>query len=100
MICVNACSSSICVFVCVCVCMCVYVQAKGNSCLNPEEMGMLVVLRMNRAFMKYMRAKHGTVTKFKGFPVVDELEQYIGVDPSTITEEEFKSAFVVPVGSS
>ena len=30
----------------------------GNCTLNPKEMEMLVVLRMNRRFMEYMRTRH------------------------------------------
>mmetsp|Transcript_18702 Transcript_18702/g.42542 ORF Transcript_18702/g.42542 Transcript_18702/m.42542 type:complete len:104 (+) Transcript_18702:882-1193(+) len=34
------------------------VLTKGNSLLGPDEINKVVVLRMNRAFMKYMRQDH------------------------------------------
>ena len=34
------------------------VLTKGNSLLGPDEINKVVVLRMNRAFMKYMRQSH------------------------------------------
>ena len=81
------------------VCVCVCAIAKGNSCLNPEEMGQLVILRMNRAFMQYMRQKHGRVQKLEDLPALGgmELDLVAGVDPSVISQEELASATLVRV---
>ena len=69
---------------------------KSNSCLNPEEMGQLVVLRMNRGFMKYARHKYGLAMNHPSFPSADP-DSYIAVDPSVITAEEMASATLVRV---
>ena len=46
---------------------------EGNTILSDEELEMLVVLRMNREFMQYMRKHHNELTAdhFKR-TVVDE----------------------------
>ena len=36
---------------------------EGNTLLDHKELHMLVVLRMNRPFMEYMRARHGDLSK-------------------------------------
>ena len=38
------------------------VLTKGNSVLDPVTVDMLVVLRMNRSFMEYMREKYKKVS--------------------------------------
>ena len=38
---------------------CNLVLTEGNSLLDPEELNMIVVLRMNRRFMEYMRKYYG-----------------------------------------
>lgn len=48
------------------------VCAEGNSLLSEEEVTMLVVLRMNRSFMKHMREHYGKyVREAFGMTVVD-----------------------------
>ena len=37
--------------------------AEGNTLLNDEELEMLVILRMNRAFMDFMRAHYNHLSK-------------------------------------
>ena len=39
------------------------VLTEGNSLLSDEELEMLVVLRMNRKFMEYMRKHYNHLTK-------------------------------------
>ena len=36
---------------------------EGNTLLNDEELEMLVILRMNREFMAYMRKHHNDLTQ-------------------------------------
>ena len=40
-----------------------HVLTEGNTLLGDEELEMLVVLRMNRNFMRFMREKYGDVVK-------------------------------------
>jgi len=76
---------------------CVCLTAKGNSCLNPTEMGQLVVLRMNRGFMAYMRKIHGPHVKLEDFPELDDLGADVTINSMDISADEFKSATLVPV---
>lgn len=39
------------------------VMTNGNTLLGHEELEMIVVLRMNRAFMKYMRTHYNHLSK-------------------------------------
>ena len=39
------------------------VLVDGNTLLSDEELEMIVVLRMNRAFMKYMRTHYNHLSK-------------------------------------
>ena len=40
-----------------------HVLTEGNNLLGDEELEMLVVLRMNRNFMQFMRDRYGSVVK-------------------------------------
>ena len=52
-----------------------HVLTEGNTLLGDEELEMLVVLRMNRNFMRFMREKYGDVVKQPyGKTVVNEVQ--------------------------
>ena len=40
-----------------------HVLTEGNSLLHDEELEMLVILRMNREFMRFMRHNHGELIR-------------------------------------
>ena len=40
-----------------------HVLDEGNTLLGEEELEMLTILRMNRAFMDFMRKEHGNKAK-------------------------------------
>ena len=72
---------------------CNSVPTSGNMRLNPIEMVQLVVLRMNKRFVQYMKKHHrGEIvtalgmdcTSFKDAEVVDEVDAD-DVDPADIT---------------
>jgi hypothetical protein len=46
----------------------------GNCTLNPKEMEMLVVLRMNRRFMEYMRTRHKKMSIAAAKKLMQEME--------------------------
>jgi hypothetical protein len=72
---------------------CNIVLTSGNMSLNPIEMGQLVVLRMNKRFMQYMKKHYkGAIatalgmdcTVFKDDEAVDAVDAD-DVDPADIT---------------
>ena len=50
------------------------VHLVGNCTLNPKEMEMLVVLRMNRRFMEYMRTRHKKMSIAAAKKLMQEME--------------------------
>ncbi|XRB12311.1 hypothetical protein RI054_04g21470 [Pseudoscourfieldia marina] len=64
------------------------VLTKGNSVLNREEIDMCTTLRMNREFMRYMRAHHGAELSKQRFNVTVVPEGDGDKGPALLDEDD------------
>ena len=71
------CATNILQLICLCSKQCINQHSGpfvGNCTLNPKEMEMLVVLRMNRRFMEYMRTRHKKMSIAAAKKLMQEME--------------------------